>query len=1213
MTKVATGRLDLSFLNEEEASKILAVLERDERLKRAERDRVSKLQSAKRDIKWLHGVTGEWFEEIQRKKFRNDPDVSSMLKQPLAYKLKKPAQNDLMDFRMSRTKSLQSHKNASSSSSILGFRSPFTSLFSFRKPQSQQQRHSIPSLSGHSASGTEEKTKMEVSNTLQSKRTDNLFGTKPVLDDLDNKLAHEQTRGFTTHTTPRSYKSRGHYRSQYSMEGEYSDIWGQRKDYCKTSSMFLHEGRRKLSSNEEYRTCSTYRPWKFHDMYSNRHHTFSHHDHTRKDKFARSPSLCSISQSRPQSSPASFTTFSASSLHLPSLQQSNSRFLPSSGHQESKRKHVSSIMWNRPHCNESAQNRGILSKTQSLMELNSYDNQDTRPLPLQQNRVYEFYQSQSLYRRTMPKAYQFGRNQVTSPVFWDNSEHKQFYQSETGSNGRGISQEGIMEMETDRTWEAANKENHSYMNNIEKVPLPYKRSHSNPNNLLISVNEKQIAPANSTILHSQHNFASTSMLAGDDLVEEMKIDLDFQSLASENASNKEIAEEMRMPEISNSKADLQNQNSLSSNSTITLHSCAPDVSTTSASVESRNQIKLDEHHEGPVGNILDTDISVSQLQFPLTEGNTKMPFQAHLFENANMQLTRETHLPAFSNIIGDFQNSSHDGTLGASSACYFLDSRDQTKPSAQCNYSNMVMLGTDASNNDVKSLVTKMNIDNNTQMCVAKNKSKMDPLNRTGYCPANGMTVVTPQPIYSQAASRSTDIPNSHSSILASALQTPDNTNVLTVNILDFRGQSKKEPLQENEQASEYCETVYNEKDFKSTSRSNRYTSVLLLNESRHASPLSSLNQWKSFQRNSSEMNNMKLENMKRESTEKPTGPNSQTQEQSIVSRGLQMDAVNATGTTTVLSSSSSNALTDHKDLLPGFSKVSSEHSQSFLPDLSPSINFTYLNTPTVSSLNCKSTDPLNMGGKVPLTRCRSEENISFELNKKQIGVANEDHYSQPTESYAQNKNETTHAPSFSDAQDQQVISKKSLLLRKIFFSDPNNRQHTKLTISHKPSRLVLPDVKTTKEGNLNILVPDSLAQTSSNHEHPISVDTVPATSTLSQNLNLISANGNRENRLQNSPDLTGHKQMESQWSDKRTSSNEDVEPYYNIASSEVSSVSNEFAEQKRIHSAVPEEPFTIIPNVTECKPNNSNSPEKENKHLSSSGSRTQMKNWKCS
>ena len=88
MTKVPQG-FDFSFLNEEEARKILQVLERNEELRRAEKDRISKLQKTKRDIRWLQGATGEWFEEIQRKKFCNETDVNQMLKPPLTYRLQK--------------------------------------------------------------------------------------------------------------------------------------------------------------------------------------------------------------------------------------------------------------------------------------------------------------------------------------------------------------------------------------------------------------------------------------------------------------------------------------------------------------------------------------------------------------------------------------------------------------------------------------------------------------------------------------------------------------------------------------------------------------------------------------------------------------------------------------------------------------------------------------------------------------------------------------------------------------------------------------------------------------------------------------------------------------------------------------------------------------------------------------------------------------------
>ncbi|XP_030056135.1 exophilin-5 [Microcaecilia unicolor] len=1241
MTKVS-NRLDLSFLNEEEVSKILAVLERDEQLKRAERDRVSKLQSTKRDIKWLHGVSGEWFEEIQRKKFRNDPDVSSILRQPLTYRLRRITRYDSTDFKMSRTKS---QKNTATSPSILGFRSPFTSLFSFRKlekqsakPQSQQKGHGIFSLTGHSTSGIGRKTKIGMSDSPQNIHAGNLFGTNlgrmrgrtmsstdaeleneafHVLDDLDNKLAHEQTQSFTSYKAPMSHKPRRQYQSQYLMESGYSDTLEHQNDYRKTSSMFLNDGRRKLSFNEEYRTCSTYRPSKFHDMYSNRHRTVSHHDFTGRDTFGRSPSLSSISHGRPCSSPASFTTFSASSLHLPSLRQRNSGFLPRSSHQEAKRKPISSIIWNNPHCNEHAQNHGVLPKTHSLMELNSCANQDISPLPLQQNRMYEFYQSKNLYRRPMSKAYHFGRNQVTSPVFWDNPDHNPFYQSEYNAREsyiRAISQEDVMEI--DNSWETENKENYSsHLYNRDIIPSPYIRSHSNCNNMIINVNEQELAPANSIVHHSQHSFASTFMPADDDMVEEMKDDLDFQPLPSENARNEPFAEEINTPKIFNTTIDLKNQNSLSSNSTITLHSFIPGISTTSESVESRDQIKCNGQHEDSIANVIDTDVNVNQLQFPLTEVTTEMEVQTHLSENVNMQSVHETHTPTISNNTVDQQNSPHGATINISNVGDSVDSKDQIKLCAQCSDLNIV--GTCASKNDPQFHVTQVNTDQDIQMCVEEN-SDMDPSNKTSYCIDNASKkYIIPQPIYSRVASRCTsNLQSSQSNISASALNasTPNITKELAVHSLNSRDQSKTEPMQKNAkvQTSNYFETTVLRKgnDFRSTSKNNKYTSLLLINQSRNSLSLSNLNQLKHFHQNSSEMSDMKLENMKQESTRNLNGPDSQIQEQSPLGKCIQKDVVNTPENSAALSDSFCNVLPNHKDKLIRLPKVSSEHSQNPLPNPLPSNNFTYLDTPIISSLNCKNTEAPNVGRKQPVMRSHIEENITSELSQKQFGVANCS--SEPTVSYSQNKNgETAHAPSFSDLQGQsgsqsKAVSQTFLLSSKEAFPDPNtNRQHTKLTISCKPSRLMFQDAKTIKEEYLNNLVPNNLVKISNNFEDLISNDTVPSTCMLSQHLNLISTNEDTQNRTQTSPDLNRYTHLESMWLDKRISSYKDVVPCTKLASSEVSPLSSEslLAKQKRIHSDVPEKSFTIITDLTECKLNSTHSPDKENEDLSSTDS----------
>ncbi|XP_042695318.1 protein O-glucosyltransferase 3-like isoform X4 [Centrocercus urophasianus] len=132
----APQRPDLSFLSDEEARTIFQVLQRDSELRRAEKDRVRKLLEKKKSEAGLQGVTGEWFEEIQRKKFQNNIDINTMLKPPLEHQLRNSKKSNHKEFKMSSCTNPQAQKNTSSS--FLGFRSPFAWLFSFRKSRKTQ-------------------------------------------------------------------------------------------------------------------------------------------------------------------------------------------------------------------------------------------------------------------------------------------------------------------------------------------------------------------------------------------------------------------------------------------------------------------------------------------------------------------------------------------------------------------------------------------------------------------------------------------------------------------------------------------------------------------------------------------------------------------------------------------------------------------------------------------------------------------------------------------------------------------------------------------------------------------------------------------------------------------------------------------------------------------------------------------------------------------
>ncbi|KYO44919.1 KDEL motif-containing protein 2 isoform A [Alligator mississippiensis] len=171
MSAAARDGLDLSFLSREEARAVLHVLRRDSALRRAERDRISKLQKKKPDVTGQQGVTGEWFEEMERKTLQNDTEgVSRMLKQPIGHQLKKTARNNPNDLKMPSLSNPQPQKNEkNTSSSILGFRSPFAWLFSFRKSRKHNGKHQTQeqpqydsfAQGAHTASEVEEMAKAE--------------------------------------------------------------------------------------------------------------------------------------------------------------------------------------------------------------------------------------------------------------------------------------------------------------------------------------------------------------------------------------------------------------------------------------------------------------------------------------------------------------------------------------------------------------------------------------------------------------------------------------------------------------------------------------------------------------------------------------------------------------------------------------------------------------------------------------------------------------------------------------------------------------------------------------------------------------------------------------------------------------------------------------------------------------------------------------------
>ncbi|XP_019653243.2 exophilin-5 isoform X2 [Ailuropoda melanoleuca] len=450
MTKVPQG-FDFSFLNDEEARKILQVLERNEELQRAEKDRISKLQKTKRDIRWLQGVTGEWFEEIQRKKFCNETDVSQMLKQPLTYRLRKGmAENDSMELQTSRSKNTPNQKSLTSISSRLSFRSSFASLFSFRKSRKETSKlqslgqKGYDSHAGPPVSVRQTITAKIHSSPLENPPVESAFVPRPtgmregsgmspwdaslleneyfqVLDDLDNKLAQEQCPSSVKTTTLLNYGSRTQFSHFYSRGNTHGNTGRHKNHYNETSNMSIYDILRPGAPREGFKTFSP-RTKTIYDMYRTREPRLLK-DYMQKNTFG-STSLCFDSRQRSASPATSY--FTTRSLHFPTITQNKSGFLSPRHQQSPKRTPLSSIIWNRSDASGDRQSQEEFLRAPSPMDIDAND-QYAYPRCFQENRRYGFYRSQSVYQGAHFNA---PMDNAMSPDPFENSENMPFYPQE---------------------------------------------------------------------------------------------------------------------------------------------------------------------------------------------------------------------------------------------------------------------------------------------------------------------------------------------------------------------------------------------------------------------------------------------------------------------------------------------------------------------------------------------------------------------------------------------------------------------------------------------------------------------------------------------------------------------------------------------------------------------------------------------------------------
>ncbi|KAM9324047.1 synaptotagmin-like protein 2 [Gastrophryne carolinensis] len=84
--------LDLSFLTDEEYEKLMKVLQRDADLQKADKDRISRLQSSVKDEKKKKFMTGQWFHDVQTHRFKEELHGSDLLRASIRKK-KSPNQN----------------------------------------------------------------------------------------------------------------------------------------------------------------------------------------------------------------------------------------------------------------------------------------------------------------------------------------------------------------------------------------------------------------------------------------------------------------------------------------------------------------------------------------------------------------------------------------------------------------------------------------------------------------------------------------------------------------------------------------------------------------------------------------------------------------------------------------------------------------------------------------------------------------------------------------------------------------------------------------------------------------------------------------------------------------------------------------------------------------------------------------------------------------
>uniref|UniRef100_UPI00398E4E89 synaptotagmin-like protein 2 isoform X2 n=1 Tax=Pristiophorus japonicus TaxID=55135 RepID=UPI00398E4E89 len=103
MKGVMDSNLDLSFLTEDEYQKVLKVIQRDSELKKKDSERIRTAQKSIQDEKRRKLVTGQWFDEVKAKRYRNSLLGVDLIKDSI--RKKKPIKHEITE----QTEAQQAH------------------------------------------------------------------------------------------------------------------------------------------------------------------------------------------------------------------------------------------------------------------------------------------------------------------------------------------------------------------------------------------------------------------------------------------------------------------------------------------------------------------------------------------------------------------------------------------------------------------------------------------------------------------------------------------------------------------------------------------------------------------------------------------------------------------------------------------------------------------------------------------------------------------------------------------------------------------------------------------------------------------------------------------------------------------------------------------------------------------------------------------------